>query len=351
MNSHLHPNLFTDTPDLKATRDGYGVGLVQAGEADSNVVALCADLTESTRSQSFADRFPDRFFELGVAEQNMMGMAAGLALGGKIPYLASYAVFSPGRNWDQLRVSAAYSNLHVVVAGAHAGVSVGPDGATHQALEDIAMLRALPNLTIIVPCDDEETRKATLAAAHLDGVVYVRFGREKTPVITTAATPFVVGKITTLQEGSDVTIVACGALVAEALYAARELETKGISAEVINCHTVKPLDRVGLVESFKKTGAVVTVEEHQIIGGLHGAIAELAAQDHPIPIEPVGMPNSFGESGEPGELLSKYGMSASSIVSAVKKVIARKGQRRTNYDARRTDKSGSVAVPPVTRNS
>ncbi len=325
MNPHLHPNLFTDTPELAATRDGYGTGLVQAGEGNPNVVALCADLTESTRSQAFADKFPERFFELGVAEQNMLGLACGLALGGKIPYLASYAVFSPGRNWDQLRVSAAYSNLHIVVAGAHAGVSVGPDGATHQALEDIAMLRAVPNVSIIVPCDAEEARKATLAAAHLDGVVYLRFGREKTPVITTDQTPFVVGKITTLVEGSDVSIIACGPLVAEALFAARELEaTHSISAEVINCHTIKPLDRSGLITSMQKTGCAVTVEEHQIIGGLHGAIAELTAQERPIPIEPVGMPNAFGESGEPRELLAKYGMTSEAIIHAAQRAVSRK---------------------------
>lgn len=325
MNLHLHPNLFTNHPDLAATRDGYGEGLVQAGEGNPNVVALCADLTESTRSQAFAEKFPERFFELGVAEQNMLGLACGLAMGGKIPYLASYAVFSPGRNWDQLRVSAAYSNLHIVVAGAHAGLSVGPDGATHQALEDVAMLRAVPNVTIIVPCDAEETRKATLASTHLNGVVYLRFAREQTPLITTVETPFVVGKATVLQTGRDVTIVACGPLVAEALVAARELSAQhNISAEVINCHTVKPLDRAGLIRSFKKTGAVVTVEEHQIIGGLHGAVAELTAQELPVPIEPVGMPNTFGESGEPTELLKKYGMTAKDILIAAMRVIARK---------------------------
>lgn len=329
MNLHLHPNLFTDTPDLAATRDGYGEGLVQAGEANDNVVALCADLTESTRSQAFAEKFPERFFELGVAEQNMLGLACGLAMGGKLPYLASYAVFSPGRNWDQLRVSAAYSDLHIIVAGAHAGVSVGPDGATHQALEDIAMLRALPNVSIIVPCDAEEARKATLAAAHLDGVVYLRFAREKTPVMTTKESPFVVGRITTLVEGSDVLLIACGSLLFETLIAARELKEKhDINAEVINCHTIKPLDRAGLVASLGKTGCAVTVEEHQIIGGLHGAISELAAQEHPIPIEPVGMPNTFGESGEPGELLAKYGMTAGDIVKAALGAVARKHQIR-----------------------
>lgn len=319
----LHPKLFTK-PELVPTRFGYGDGLVLAGQANPNVVALCADLTESTRTHLFAKEFPERYFEVGVAEQNMMGMAAGFAMGGKIPYLASYAVFSPGRNWDQLRVSAAYSNLHIVVVGAHSGVSVGPDGATHQALEDIAMLRAIPNITIIQPADAVEARKATLAAAYLEQVVYIRLTREPTPVITTEAAPFVVGKITVLQEGTDVTLVAAGPLLAEALFAARTLKEQGISAEVMNCHTIKPLDREGLVASFKKTGAVVTVEEHQIIGGLHGAISELAAQEYPVPIEPVGMPNSFGESGQPDELLTKYGMKAANIAAAAMKVIARK---------------------------
>lgn len=325
MNHHLDPNLFTDKPDLRPTRDGFGDGLVQAGEGNQRVVALCADLTESTRVQPFAETFPERFFELGVAEQNMMGVAAGLAMGGKIPYVASYAVFSPGRNWDQLRVSGAYSNLHIVIAGAHAGVSVGPDGATHQALEDIAMLRAVPNVSIVVPCDAEEARKATLAASHLTGVVYLRLAREKTPVMTTEETAFVVGKISTFVEGTDVSIIAAGPLLAEALFAARELqEQHQISAEVINCHTIKPLDRSGLVASLQKTGCAVTVEEHQITGGLHGAIAELVAQEHPVPIEPVGMPNVFGESGEPGELLEKYGMTARNIVAAGLKAVARK---------------------------
>lgn len=323
MKTELHPKLFTD-PELVPTRNGYGEGLVLAAEADGNVVALCADLTESTRTQPFAEKFPERFFEVGVAEQHMMGMAAGLALGGKIPYLASYAVFSPGRSWDQLRVSAAYSNLHVVVAGAHAGLSVGPDGATHQALEDIAMVRALPNVTVIVPCDAVETRKATLAALHLPGVVYLRFGREKTPVITTNDTPFTVGTIQVLQPGKDVSIIAAGSLLAEALVAAKQLKQRGISAEVVNCHTIKPLDRAGLAASLGKTGAAVTVEEHQIIGGLHGAIAELSVQECPVPIEAVGMFDRFGESGTPDELLAKYNMTAPAIVRAVMKVLKRK---------------------------
>ncbi len=327
MKNHLHPKLFTE-PEMVPNRTGFGEGLVDAGNANPNVVAIAADLTESVREDGFAKQFPERFFQVGVAEQNMMGIAAGLALGGKIPYVASYAVFSPGRNWDQLRVSVAYSGLHVVVVGAHAGVSVGPDGATHQALEDIAMLRAIPNLTLIVPADSVEARKATLAAAYLDGPIYIRLAREKTPVITTKTAPFTVGKAEVLRDGTDVTIVAAGPLLAEALFAARELKDQGIEAEVINCHTIKPLDAEALIKSFRKTGAVVTVEEHQIIGGLHGAIAELAAQQFPVPIEPIGMPNSFGESGQPDELLIKYGMKAVNIVEAVKRAIARKSEIR-----------------------
>ena len=327
-NPDLNPNIFTDTPDLAATRAGYGEGLLLAGEANQNIVALSADLVDSTKTGDFAKKFPDRFFETGIAEQNMAGMAAGLAMGGKIPFIASYAVFSPGRNWDQLRVSCAYSDLHVVVVGAHSGLSVGPDGATHQALEDIAMVRALPNTTIIQPCDSVEAKKATMAAAHLSGVVYLRLTREPTPVITTESTPFVVGKATVLRRGTDVTLVACGPLLFRALQAAEELEKDGISAEVINNHTIKPLDDVTLTASFRKTGAVVTVEEHQIIGGLHGAIAELAAQELPVPIEPVGMPNKFGESGEPDQLFEKYGMTVEKIIAAAKRAIDRKDRSK-----------------------
>ena len=327
-NPELNPKLFTSEPELATTREGYGEGLVLAGEANENIVALSADLVDSTKTGDFAKKFPERFFETGIAEQNMMGMAAGLAMGGKIPFVASYAVFSPGRNWDQLRVSCAYSDLHVVVVGAHSGLSVGPDGATHQALEDIAMLRAVPNVTIIQPCDSVEARKATMAAANLSGVVYLRLTREATPVITTESTPFVIGKATVLRHGKDVTLIACGPLLARALLAAEELEKKNISAEVIDNHTIKPLDEITLTASFKKTGAVVTVEEHQIIGGLHGAIAELAAQEWPVPIEPIGMPNSFGESGEPDELYEKYGMTVAHIVKAAERVVSRKHEAR-----------------------
>lgn len=308
------------------TRNGYGEGLVEIGKKDDSVVVLCCDLSESTRSHWFAEKFPERFVQMGIAEQNMIGVAAGMALEGKTVFCSSYAVFNPGRNWDQVRVSVCYNNANVKIVGAHAGISVGPDGATHQALEDIASVRALPNLTIIAPCDYHEARKATIAAAKIDGPVYLRFARNNTPVFTTESTKFKIGKADILVKGSDVTIVACGPLVYEALVAAKEL-SKGenkISVEVINSHTIKPLDTKTILKSVKKTGAVVTVEEHQVTGGLGGAVAEMLARELPTPMEFVGMPNSFGESGDPQELLKKYGMTANDIITAVKNVFKRK---------------------------
>jgi len=319
----LNPKLFSENVAQIPTRNGYGDGLVEVGSMDPRIVVLTGDLAESTRSQAFQQKFPDRFFECGVAEQNLMGVAAGLALAGKIPFVSSYAVFVPGRNWDQLRVSVCYGNANVKVAGAHAGISVGPDGATHQALEDIAMTRVLPNLTVVVPCDYFETKKATIALAKMTGPAYFRFAREKTPVITTEKTPFTIGETTIFRRGTHVTIAACGPLVYEALVAAERLAEDDIEAEVLNCHTLKPFDEKTLVDSVKKTGCCVTVEEHQIIGGLHGAVAETLGRQNPAPIEAVGMPNSFGESGEPAELLKKYGMTAKDIVKAAKKVLKR----------------------------
>lgn len=306
---------------LKNCRDGFGEALLELGGNNPNVVALTADLSESTRVEAFAKKFPERFIECGVAEQNMMGMAAGLALSGKIPFVSSYAVFSPGRNWDQFRVSVCYSNANVKVIGAHAGISVGADGATHQALEDLAITRVLPNLVVVSPGDYEETKKVVKAAAAWPGPVYIRFGREKTPVFTTVETPFEIGKANKLIEGKEVTIFATGSLVYKALEVAKELG----NCEVINVHTLKPLDTETVVASAKKTRAVVTVEEHQIIGGLFGAVAECLGQNYPVPIEVVGMPNSFGESGKPEELLEKYGMGTKDIRAAVQKVLARKG--------------------------
>jgi transketolase len=319
----LNPNLFRKDVEMIPTRNGYGDGLVLLGK-NPNVVVLTGDLAESTRALRFGEEFPERFIECGVAEQNMMGVAAGLALAGKVPFVSSYAVFVPGRNWDQLRISVCYANANVKIAGAHAGISVGPDGATHQGLEDLALTRVLPNLTVLAPCDYEETKKCTVAVAKMKGPVYFRFARAASPVITVKKTPFRIGKSEIFAQGSDVTIVACGPILYEALAAARELRTRKISAEVLNCHTLKPFDEKTLVESVKKTGCCVTVEEHQIIGGLNGAVSETLGRTYPVPIESVGMPDSFGESGKPDELLRKYGMKAKDIVNAAERVIKRK---------------------------
>lgn len=322
--SSLSKDIFKKDIEAIPTRNGYGEALVDAGKKDENVLVLCCDLTESTRSHLFKNEFPDRFIEMGIAEQNMIGVAAGLALEGKIPFCSSYAVFNPGRNWDQIRVSVCYNNANVKIAGAHAGISVGPDGATHQALEDIASLRAIPNMTILVPCDYHQTYKATLEAAKYKGPTYVRFAREKTPVFTTKKTPFKIGSAQVFKQGKDVSIIACGPLVYQALEAAEKLKAQKINAEVINCHTIKPLDTAAILQSLRKTKCAVTVEEHQVIGGLGGAIAELAAQKFPVPIEFVGMPDSFGESGAPEELLKKYGMTTSNIIKAAKKALKNK---------------------------
>jgi len=320
----LNPKLFDPEVEQIPTRQGYGEGLVVLGEKNPNVVVLGADLTVSLTENIFADKFPEQFIQCGIAEQNMVGIAAGLALSGKIPFICSYAVFVPGRCWDQIRISVCYSKANVKIAGAHAGVSVGPDGATHQALEDIATVRCLPNIVVVVPCDSIETKKATIAGAEHKGPFYFRFAREKTPVITTENTPFKIGKAEIFKEGTDVTIVACGPLVYQSLVAAKELDQEGISAKVINNHTIKPIDKLTLASSAKETGAVVTVEEHQITGGLGSAVAEALAESYPVPMEFVGMPDSFGESGQPAELLEKYGMSVKGIKEAVKTVLKRK---------------------------
>lgn len=324
--SHLSPKLFQEDIEQTPTRNGYGEGLVLAGEENKNVVALCADLTESTRTESFAKKFPDRFFEVGVAEQNMATIASGLGVSGKIPYIASYATFSPGRNVEQIRTTVAYNDSNVKIAGHHAGVSVGSDGATHQATEDIAIMRSMPNMRVIVPCDAIEARKATQAAAHIWGPVYLRFGREKTPVVTTDATPFVPGRAGVFWRSKkpEVLIVGCGFLLYNALCAARKLEKEKIGTIVLNSHTVKPLDDRKIVELAKKTGAVVTVEEHQIAGGLGGAVAELLGRKAPLPIEFVGLHDTFGESGPPEKLIEKYGMGVGDIMRAAKKVLKRK---------------------------
>ncbi len=297
-----------------------------AGIENSKVVALCADLMESTRAEAFAKKFPERFFECGVAEQNMATIAAGLGISGKIPFISSYATFSPGRNWEQIRTTIAYNNSNVKIAGHHAGISVGPDGATHQAIEDIATMRAMPNMRVIVPCDAIEARKATHAAAHIWGPVYLRFAREKTPLLTTEHTPFIPGKAEIFWESKkpQILIVGCGPLMYQALLAARELAKEKIEVMVLNSHTVKPLDERKIIDLAKLTSAVVTVEEHSVVGGLGGAVAELLAKHAPVPIEFIGMQDVFGESGSPAQLLEKYGMDIKSIKMAVKKVLRRK---------------------------
>ncbi len=308
------------------TRDGYGKGLVDAGEKDERVVVLCADLAESTRSHWFKEKFPTRYIEVGVAEQNMATVASGLANYGKIPFISSYAAFSPGRNNEQIRTTASLSKLPVKICGAHAGVSVGPDGATHQALEDIALMRVQPNMTVLVPCDAIESRKATLASAFYDGPVYIRFGREKSPVFTTDKTPFEIGKAIVFREGKDITIAGCGMLLYNALVAAEELSKEGIEAEVINSHTVKPLDTETILNSVKKTKAIVTVEEHQIMGGFGSAVAEALSQHFPVPQEFIGVRDRFGESGEPDELIEALGMGVKDIKAAAIKAIKRKNE-------------------------
>lgn len=320
----LNPQLFKKKVEKIPTRNGYGEGLIEAGKRNKNVVVLCADLAESTRSLWFKEKFPERFFELGVAEQNMMSVAAGLAHEGKIPFVSSFAVFSPGRNWDQLRVNACYNNVPIKIAGAHAGISVGPDGATHQALEDIAITRVLPNISVIVPCDYYETKKATIAAAKTKKPVYIRFARNNTPIITTKRSPFKIGKAEIFYPGRDVTICASGPLVYDALIVAKKLERENISVEVINNHTIKPLDKKTIIKSVKKTGCIVTVEEHQINGGAGSAVLECLAENFPVPALRVGMPDLFGESGSPRELLEKYGLCCEGIEKAVKKIIKKK---------------------------
>ena len=324
----LAENLF-EKPEMKATRDGYGEGLILAGKENKDVGVLCADLTDSTRSIVFQKEFPERFIEIGISEQNMAGIAAGLAVSGKIPFISTYAVFCPGRNWDQIRVNVCYNNANVKLTGAHSGVSVGPDGATHQALEDIAITRCLPNMVVLAPCDAIETRKATLAASKIQGPVYLRFAREKTPVFTTEETPFKIGKAEILWEppsgeNPKAAIITCGPLVYKSLIAAKELKEEGIEVMVVNNHTIKPMDEKTIIEAAKKTGAVVTVEDHQIMGGMGSAVAEVLAKNYPVPQEFIGMRNSFGESGQPEELLEKYGMGVKDIKEAVRKVLKRK---------------------------
>ncbi|MFT4756166.1 MAG: transketolase [Vicingaceae bacterium] len=309
--------------EMKDTRSGFGDGLLEAGKRNENVVALCADLTGSLKMNAFKDAFPDRFIQAGIAEANMMGVAAGLTIGGKIPFTGTFANFSTGRVYDQIRQSIAYSNKNVKIAASHAGLTLGEDGATHQILEDIGLMKMLPGMVVINPCDYEQTKAATIAIAEYEGPVYLRFGRPKWPVFTPKNQKFEIGKAVTFQEGNDVTIIATGHCVWESLKAAEDLEAEGLSVEVINIHTIKPLDNEAILKSAAKTGRVVTAEEHQMNGGLGDAVAQLLSRNNPTPMEFVAVNDSFGESGKPEELFEKYGLGKSSIIEAVKKVMKR----------------------------
>lgn len=324
----LNPKAFDKDVEMIPIRKGFGEGLLEAGDKDKNVVGLCADLTESTQMHLFKGRFPERFVEIGVAEQNLVTVASGMAAMGKIPFVTSYAMFSPGRNWEQIRTTIAYNDRPVVVVGSHAGVSVGPDGGTHQAIEDIALMRVIPNMVVVSPCDSVEAKKATLALAVQGTPAYLRLAREKTPVITTSDTPFEIGKAQILFQPvagkSDVVIIATGALVHTALLTARDLERERIGVTVVNLSTIKPLDTKTILAVAREAGAVVTVEEHQIIGGLGSAVAEFLSSTLPTPIEYVGVRDRFGQSGTPTELLKEYGITESDIKNAVTKVIKRK---------------------------
>ena len=316
-------HILLDPTENKDTRSGFGQGLLEAGQANSNVVGLCADLTGSLKMNAFQNAFPDRFFQVGIAEANMMGVAAGMTIGGKIPFTGTFANFSTGRVYDQIRQSIAYSEKNVKICASHAGLTLGEDGATHQILEDIGMMKMLPNMTVIVPADYEQTRQATLAIAKHHGPVYLRFGRPKVPVFIQPEAPFEIGKIQRIITGSDVTIAACGHLVWEAVQAALELAKDGISAEVLNVHTVKPLDEATLVESAKRTGAVVVAEEHQRLGGLGGSVAQCLASHHPTKMDFVAVEDQFGESGTPAQLMAKYGLDAKTIVEKTRALLGR----------------------------
>jgi transketolase len=307
------------------TRNGFGEGLIEAGSRSRDVLGICADLSESTRFEGFRKAHPEQYIEIGVSEQMLVAMAGGLAAVGKVPWIASYAMFNPGRSWEQVRTIMALNETNVKIAGAHAGVSVGPDGATHQAIEDIAIMRVIPHMTVVVPCDSVQTKKATLALSEVWGPAYLRFGREKSAVITTQQTPFEIGKAQTFREGSDVAIVACGILVYNALIAADRLAREdGIECRVVNNHTVKPMDQAAVLDAARSCGAIVTVEEHQKQAGMGSRVAEILAQGHPVPIEFIGVDDRFGQSGDPAELIEYYGMGVAAIEEAVRRAHARK---------------------------
>lgn len=321
----LEPKLVN--PEMKRTREGFGHGLLDLGQKRNDVVVLVGDLSGSTNVSFFAEKFPDRFIQVGVAEQNMMCIAAGLASVGKIPFLATYGAFASCRSLDQIRVTVAYTDLPVKIGGAHGGISVGPDGATHQAMEEIAIIRSIPNMKMIVPCDYWETRKATVAAADDPHPNYIRFGREPVPVVTGPDTPFTIGTANVMREGDDLAILACGVMVYEALVAAAELATRGISARVLNVHTLKPLDVEAIARAARECGALVTAEEHQIHGGLGGAVAEAVVQSHPVPVELVAVHDRFGRSGKQEELMAAFGIKAPDVLRAAERALARKRAR------------------------
>ena len=309
----------------KDTRSGFGEGLADLGRVNPNVLALCADLTGSLKMDAFLKENPDRFFQIGIAEANMMGIAAGMTIGGKIPFTGTFANFSTGRVYDQIRQSIAYSQKNVKICASHAGLTLGEDGATHQILEDIGMMRMLPNMTVIVPADFNQTKQATIAIADHQGPVYLRFGRPVMPIFIKPDAPFIIGKADVIKEGNDVTIIACGHLVWKSIEAIKTLEERGISVELINMHTIKPLDEAAILASVAKTKCVVSAEEHMINGGLGEAISQVLSRNLPVPQEFVGVDDSFGESGAPMELMTKYGIDTQNIISAVLKVLARKG--------------------------
>lgn len=321
----LNQKMFDEKVDMVPIRQGFGEGLVIAGEKDINVVGLCADLTESTKMNLFAEKFPQRFIEMGVAEQNLAGVGSGLAAMGKIPFITSYAMFSPGRNWEQIRTTICYNNRPVKIVGSHAGISVGPDGGTHQAIEDIAITRVIPRMVVISPCDSIEAKKATIEAAKTGTPVYLRLAREKTPVITTEKTPFKIGRAEVYWEAKNpkAGIIVTGALLHKALQAAQELLGEEIEVEVLNLSTIKPLDEEAITDFAKRVKKIVTVEEHQIRGGMGSAVAELLTQTYPVPIEFVGVDDQFGQSGTPEELIEHYGMGKEGIKNAVKRVLKR----------------------------
>ncbi len=327
----LNPKLFDADVEQLPIRKGFGEGLLQAGTEDERVVGLCADLTESTQMHLFRNAFPKRFIQIGIGEQNLAGVGSGMAAMGKIPFISSYAMFSPGRNWEQIRTTICYNDRNVKIAGSHAGVSVGPDGGTHQATEDIAITRVIPRMTVIVPCDAIEAKKATLAAAKMNGPVYIRLAREKTPVITTEETPFEIGRAQVFSRprgvlGQKVGIIVCGGLVYNALRAAKDLEKEGIGATVLNLATIKPIDREAIIKLAQENEGIVTVEEHQIAGGMGSAVAEVLAGEYPAPMEFVGVRDLFGQSGTPAELIEHYGMGISHIKEAVRKILG--GERK-----------------------